>query len=192
MSQPPPREQPTAADALRRIATTNPFYAISTARSGALGLFGNQDEAVETWLLMGSLAGYTLLLAVTAFVLVRYLKLWEDTCTLLLLVVLILAASVSFDHVLVVDPRRGTVCYLLGLTLAIAISEVVRNSPSSAGGLSSALLSHHCLVLSLPAVCPATAGHGRSPPRTVLMVAVWVFLGCSLDLAHAAACPCRP
>jgi hypothetical protein len=75
MSQPLPAQPPTAADVFRWIATNNPFYAISAVLVlwGLWASFGNQNDAIETWLLMGSLAGYTLLFAGTAFVLVRYL-----------------------------------------------------------------------------------------------------------------------
>jgi hypothetical protein len=128
MSQPLSRQPPTAGDLLHWIATKNPFYAISAALVlwGLWVSFGKQNDAIETWLLMGSLAGYTLLLAATAFVLVRYLNQWDDTRTLLLLVVLLLlATSVSFDHVLETQPARGTACYVLGLGLALAISEAL-------------------------------------------------------------------
>jgi hypothetical protein len=108
------------------VCTKNPFYAIS-AGLVLLGLwvsFGQQEHESETWLLMGGLAAYTLLLAGTAFLLVRRLKVWDDARTVLLLVVLMfLATSVTFDHVLVVDPARGATCYLLGLALSIVVSE---------------------------------------------------------------------
>lgn len=110
------------------VCTKNPFYAISAALVlwGLWVSFGKQDDAIETWLLMACLTSYTLLLAVTAFGLVRYLQVWDDARTVLLLIVLLfLATSVTFDHVLVVDPLRGASCYLLGLVLAVAISEAV-------------------------------------------------------------------
>jgi hypothetical protein len=128
MSQPLPSQPPSAGDVVHWIATKNPFYAISAAfvLGGLWYSFGHRNDAIETWLLMGSLAAYTVLLAGTAFVLVRYLKLWDDARTLLLLVVLLLlATSVSFDHVLMIEPERGTACYLLGLALALGISEAL-------------------------------------------------------------------
>ena len=130
MSTSPPVLSPTMdmVTLVRWIATKNPFYAVSVALV-LLGLwlsFGTQDDAVETWLLMASLAGYTLLLAGTALVLVRYLKLWEDARTVLCLVVLMfLATSVTFDQVLMVKPLRGAGCCLFGLGLAIGVSEAV-------------------------------------------------------------------
>ncbi len=83
-----------------------------------------QAEEVQTWALMSGLAGYTLLLAVTAFLLVRYANVWDDMRTVLLLVVLMfLATSVTFDEVLVFHPERGFACYLGGLLFALLVSE---------------------------------------------------------------------
>lgn len=109
------------------ISTNNPFYVISAGffLAGLWISFPDQTQAENTWALMGGLAGYTLLLAVTAWFLVRRCKLWDDARTVLLLVVLLfLATSVTFDHVLVViDPGRGRFCFLLGWLLAVAVSE---------------------------------------------------------------------
>jgi hypothetical protein len=111
---------------IRWICTNNPFYVLS-AGLFLMGLwisFGAQSEEVQTWALMSGLAGYTLLLAVTACLLVRFGNVWDDVRTLLLLVVLMfLATSVTFDEVLVFDPERGFICYLLGLLFAIVVSE---------------------------------------------------------------------
>ncbi len=70
------------------------------------------------------MAGYTLLLAVTACLLVRFVGVWDDVRTVLLLVVLMfLAISLTFDEVLARDPDRGVVCYLGGFFFAVAVSE---------------------------------------------------------------------
>ena len=110
------------------VCTKNPFYAISAALV-LLGLwisFGNQTEKLETWLLMGGLAGHTVLLAATALVLVRFLKLWDDARTVMLLVVLMfLATSVTFDSLLIEDQERGAGFNLLGLGLSILVSETL-------------------------------------------------------------------
>jgi hypothetical protein len=107
------------------ICTKNPFYALSAALF-LVGLrlsFDTQDDA-GTWVLMSALAGYTLLLAVTACLLVRLAAVWDDVRTLLLLVVLMfLATSVTFDEVLVLEPGRGVLLYLGGLLFAIVVSE---------------------------------------------------------------------
>ena len=75
---------------------------------------------------MGGLAGYTLLLAVTAFCLVRFAKDWEDLRTVLLLVVLMfLATSVTFDEALNTNPATGIACNLGGLAFTVLVSEAL-------------------------------------------------------------------
>ncbi|SRR5579883_2659839 len=111
---------------LRWICTSNPFYVLSAGLflAGLWISFGAQFEEVQTWALMSGLAGYTLLLAVTACLLVRFGNVWDDVRTILLLVVLMfLATSVTFDEVLVFDPVRGFFCYIIGLVFAISVSE---------------------------------------------------------------------
>jgi hypothetical protein len=117
---------PLGGGFIRWVCTKNPFYVLSAALF-LMGLrisFGAQVLEVENWALMSGLAGYTLLLAVTACLLVRYGNVWNDVRTVLLLVVLMfLATSVTFDEVLVQNPGRGFVCYLGGLLFAIVLSE---------------------------------------------------------------------
>jgi hypothetical protein len=108
------------------VCTNNPFYVLSAGLflAGLWVSFGGQAEDVQTRALMSGLAGYTLLLAVTACLLVRFGNVWDDVRTVLLLVVLMfLATSVTFDEVLVLDPGRGSACYLGGLLFAVAVSE---------------------------------------------------------------------
>src|SRR6516225_7322098 len=108
-----------------RVCTANPFYVISAGLflAGLYASLGVRSQ-IETWALMSSLTGYTLLLAVTAFLLVRFANAWDDLRTVLLLVVLMfLATSVTFDEVLVFHPERGFACYLGGLLFALLVSE---------------------------------------------------------------------
>jgi hypothetical protein len=111
---------------IRWVCTSNPFYVLS-ALLVCLGLwvsFGAQVDAYQTWALLFGMAGYTLLLAVTACLLVRFVGVWDDVRTVLLLVVLMfLATSVTFDEVLSISPERGVVCYLGGLLFAVLVSE---------------------------------------------------------------------
>ena len=54
----------------------------------------------------------------------RFVGVWDDVRTVMLLVVLMfLATSVTFDEVLARDPARGVACYLGGLAFAVAVSE---------------------------------------------------------------------
>ena len=111
---------------LRWLCPSNPFYVLSAVLflAGLWASFGAQAEAAQTWSLMGGLAGYTLLLAVTACLLVRFGNVWDDVRTVLLLVVLMfLATSVTFDDVLINNPDRGAACCLGGLLFAVVVSE---------------------------------------------------------------------
>lgn len=112
----------------RWVCTQNPFYVLS-ALLVCLGLwdsFGSHADAAQTWAMLSGMAGYTLLLATTACLLVRFVGVWDDVRTLLLLVVLMfLATSVTFDEVLARSPTRGVACYLAGLLIAVAISEAM-------------------------------------------------------------------
>jgi hypothetical protein len=111
---------------MRWVCTQNPFYVVSAGLflAGLKISFGDPANAEDTWGLMGGLAGYTLLLAGTACLLVRFANVWDDVRTVLLLAVLMfLATSVTFDEVLVLTPGRGFVCYLVGLLFAGLVSE---------------------------------------------------------------------
>ncbi len=111
---------------IRFVCTSNPFYVLSAGLflAGLWISFGTQVDIAETSALMSGLAGYTLLLALTACLLVRFGGVWDDVRTVLLLVVLMfLATSVTFDYLLVMDSPRGTTCCLIGLAFAVSVSE---------------------------------------------------------------------
>jgi hypothetical protein len=113
---------------LRRLYTSNPFYVIS-ALLVFVGLrmsFDTSGTTFETWGLMVALAAYTLLLATTACLLIRLGHIWDDLRTVLLLVVMMfLALSVTFDATLTSSPRLGIACNLVGLLFAVLVSEGV-------------------------------------------------------------------
>lgn len=108
------------------VATSNPFYVVS-AGLFLFGLrisFGAQERESDAWALTTGLAGYTLLLASAALLLVRFAGVWNDVRTVLLLVVLMfLATSVTFDELLALDPARGSQLYLGGLAFALIVTE---------------------------------------------------------------------
>ncbi|MBX9622900.1 MAG: hypothetical protein K2X82_03715 [Gemmataceae bacterium] len=127
---PPPPGPPTygGRTLLGWVATGNPLYVVSAG----LFLFGlrlsfdAQDPDAGSWLLMAGLGGYTLLLAAAALLLVRFAGVWDDVRTVLLLVVLMfLATSVTFDDLLVADPVRGAGLNLAGLGFAVLVTEGV-------------------------------------------------------------------
>jgi len=110
------------------VCTQNPFYVVS-ALLVLVGLwisFGAQVRTEQTWALMIGMMVYTLLLAVPACLLVRFGGVWEDVRTVLLLVVLMfLATSVTFDETLARNPDLGIGCSVGGLLFAVALSSVM-------------------------------------------------------------------
>jgi hypothetical protein len=126
-----PRPQDVASD-LRRLVrllySHNPFYCVSAflVLWGLGKSFHMHGTTPQPQLLMACLAGYALLLAAVGCLLIRAGQLWEDIRTILLLIVLIfLAISMSFDPVLSADPATGRFYFLGGLALAVVLSELV-------------------------------------------------------------------
>ena len=73
--------------------------------------------------------GYTLLLSLTAFLVIRLGKVWDDARGLLLLIVLMfLGISVTFDGILADSPEQAPRYYLFGWFFAAAISELLLRS----------------------------------------------------------------
>lgn len=127
---------------LSLIYVHNPFYLISACLFvyGLKLLFRNGDSSVlfergavaymEPWGLMSSFAGVTLLMAVTAILVVRCGKVWEDARSLVLIVLLmLLAISVSFDEIItVLSDRDNSLRHLLlmfgvGIVFALSVAE---------------------------------------------------------------------
>jgi hypothetical protein len=128
---------PTEARSLLRwVSTNNPFY-VGSAGLFLVGLwltFGEPDKVEDNWLLMAGLTAYTLLLGVTAIVLIRFAKVWDDARTVLLLIVLMfLATSVTLDYLIVFDKRFGNrvlplhaiVSTFLALGVVVGVSETI-------------------------------------------------------------------
>ncbi len=113
---------------LRFVYCHNPFYCVSAflVLWGLGKSFHFQGGQPQPELLMAGLAGYALLLAAVAWLLIRAGQLWEDIRTILLLIVLIfLAISMSFDEVLSADLNVGRIYFLGGLAFAVVLSESV-------------------------------------------------------------------
>ncbi|HEY2252827.1 MAG TPA: hypothetical protein VGH74_17265, partial [Planctomycetaceae bacterium] len=121
---------PASTDLFRQIArflyTQNPFYLLSVAfvlhstrlwyRQGA-GPF-------DPWPLMGIICGYIVVVAVVGFILVRFGKVWDDARSFfLILLLLFVELSLTFDSVLVSQPATGRALLATGLALAAAVSE---------------------------------------------------------------------
>ena len=111
---------------VRCLYTNNPFYVISAALVfyGLRVSFNHAAPALHNGTLIALLAGYTLLLAGTAYLLIRLGRVWDDARSLFLLVVMMfLALSVTFDDSLVRDAASGRWLDIGGLALAVGISE---------------------------------------------------------------------
>ncbi|WP_435009723.1 hypothetical protein P12x_000971 [Tundrisphaera lichenicola] len=111
---------------VRALYTHNPFYVLSAdlVFIGLRSSFDPQAKVFDTWALILGLAGYTLLLATTACLMVRFGKVWDDMRSVLLLVVMMfLAISATIDDVLIIRPGVGMACSIGGLAFALIVSE---------------------------------------------------------------------
>lgn len=113
---------------MRRLYTSNPFYIISAGLVfwGLRVSFhsGHSDRAA--WALLLGLEGYSVVLALTAVVLIRWARVWDDARSLLvLLVVTLVAISVTMDDRLTADPSGGRRYFAVGFAFAVAISLMV-------------------------------------------------------------------
>ena len=120
-------QRPSLARSIARLLyTQNPFYLLSVAfvlhstrlwyREGA-GPF-------NPWPLMAIIGGYILMAAVAGFLLVRFGKVWDDARSIfLILLLLFVELSLTFDSVLVSQPATGRLLLFTGLGLALAVSE---------------------------------------------------------------------
>jgi hypothetical protein len=170
---------------LRRISTSNPFYVLS-ALLVFVGLRISFDPGSgrldQTSALALGLVGYTLLLAVSAGMLVRLGNVWEDVRTLLLLVVFFfLVVSTSFDGILATDLRRGVACNIAGWVFAIVVSEALLRGTRL--GLPLLFRIPYHLILALFFLYPiALAPHLRRPESLALQ---WGLFGFALTAGIA-------
>jgi hypothetical protein len=137
--------------------------------------FGDPERDVDNWALAGGLAFYTLLLAAAAVLLVRFAGVWNDVRTVLLLVVLMfLATSVTFDELLVMNRPRGIALNLFGLGFAIALTEGILRAIRLKLPLGFKLPYH--LMLALFFLYPMwLASLARNPQSEVLLWSLFAF-----------------
>jgi hypothetical protein len=122
---------PETRGLIRFLYTQNPFYLLSTA----LILYGLQaafasaeslSEPVRAWGLAGALFGYATLMAVTGCLIVRLGGVWQDARSIvLILLLLFVAISTSFDQICNTFPSTATGVLLAGLGFTACITEVV-------------------------------------------------------------------
>ena len=120
-----PDEKKRRHPLLRLLMNQNPFYLISVAfvfHGSSLWFQARPDQS--PWVLMGLVAGFISLMAVTAFVLVRWGKVWDDARSIFVLVlVLFVELALAFDDTLVLKPRVGVPLLLSGYAFCIAVFE---------------------------------------------------------------------
>ena len=110
----------------RFIYNNNPFYVISVCLVlyGIHVSFGGGADLAEGWLLLKLLGGYTVLLLLSAILIVRVGAVWEDARTIVLLIlVLLVALSASFDKVCMDSVAEGRSIQLFGFCFSIAMIE---------------------------------------------------------------------
>ncbi len=112
---------------VRFIYTHNPFYLISAGLIlyGIYVAFGSEDAKVDDpWLLIMSLCGYTALMAITAFLVIKLGRVWEDARSIVLILLLQFAAlSMSFDQVCAVSSGAAFRLLLFGFAFSVLVSE---------------------------------------------------------------------
>lgn len=128
-ARPPQNDKPTPF--WISLYNHNPFYVISALLMlfGVRAAYGELEIGhINCWVVMGSLAGYTLLLGVIGVLIVRLGKVWEDARSIFLVMLLMfLAVSVSADDlfVKVTSAGEGTALVIFGYLFSALLTEVV-------------------------------------------------------------------
>ena len=113
---------------IRRLYTQNPFYLLSVCfvLHGTSYWFQQGDMSRNPWPLMAVVIGYILLLAATSFVLVKYGNVWDDARSIfLLLPVMFVELSLTFDDILISNQRLGTALLIAGFTVSSIVIEAL-------------------------------------------------------------------
>ncbi len=129
MAEPDPPQAAATHWLLRfghRIYTHNPFYLLSVAfvlHSTRLWL-NTHTWPYDPWPLMGIVGGYILLVAVVGCLVIHLARAWDNARSILfILLLLFVELSLTFDPVLVPQPRLGLILLVIGWSLAVAVSE---------------------------------------------------------------------
>lgn len=110
------------------LATHNPCYVISALLTlyGLHISFSDNIDPTRGWLQLQLFIGYMSLLALTGILVVRFGQVWEDARMLfLLLLLLMVALSVSFDRVCLDNESLGFQFLSIGLAASLALCEVL-------------------------------------------------------------------
>lgn len=110
------------------LATHNPCYVISALLTlyGLHISFSDNIDPTRGWLQLQLFIGYMALLALTGVLVVRFGQVWEDARMLfLLLLLLMVALSVSFDRVCLDNEYLGFQFLSIGLVASLTLCEVL-------------------------------------------------------------------
>ena len=123
--------KPGGLNFARFLYNQNPFYLISAA----LVLYGfsvsiTQDELTNSpWVLASLFSGYITLLALSAWAIVRFGKVWDDARSILMvLLLLLLALSSSVDLFCMTKPQTAAALAAAGFAFAVVLSEFLIRS----------------------------------------------------------------
>lgn len=108
--------------------THNPFYVISAVLTlyGLHVSFHDNLDPTRGWLQLQLFLGYIALLATTGVFIVRYGRVWEDARTLFLLILLLfIALSISFDRVCLDNEYLGMQFLAVSLGASLVVCEFV-------------------------------------------------------------------
>jgi len=111
---------------LKLLYSQNPFYLLSVCfvLHGTSYWFQQGDLSQNPWPLMAVIIGYILMLAATAFVLVRYGNVWDDARSIfLLLPVMFVELALTFDDILISDKALGTTLLFAGFAVSSIVIE---------------------------------------------------------------------
>ncbi|MFN0054432.1 MAG: hypothetical protein ACKV0T_19830 [Planctomycetales bacterium] len=122
------KERATFRSIARFLYSQNPFYLLSVAfvlHSTKLWFQPGQGS-YNPWPLMGVITGYITLVAATGFLLVRIWRVWDDARSILLILCLLyVELSLTFDTVVISQPGLGRTLLLTGLLFSALVSEAV-------------------------------------------------------------------
>jgi hypothetical protein len=113
----------------RLLYTHNPFYLLGTLLliAGIQQSLGREPDVATSGLLVVLVAGYALLLAAVAVLVIRVGQVWDDARTILLVIVLLffmLSTSLDFHLLFTLEaPWPGTWLLTAGLAFSVLLSE---------------------------------------------------------------------
>ena len=123
--------KPGGLNFARFLYNQNPFYLVSAA----LVLYGfsvsvTHDELTNSpWIFASLFYGYTILLALSAWAIVKYGKVWDDARSILMvLLLLLLALSSGVDSLCVTMPSTAVLLATVGFSFAVLLSEFLIRS----------------------------------------------------------------